>query len=190
MIDVGLDYDNPDLNIETSTSFSVSTLVAGTYGSGEVSCPSTVAPSVENFTAEAQHASFIAELAGAIDNSDGGIGVAPNAKFVSIKAIDCDGMATTGSVLRALAFVSNNCATGDVVNLSLGTSAPADCASPTSSAFYQHYQTITNVGAFVVVAAGNTNINVNTIRPACYDLANFYTVSSVDCQCEWADRNY
>lgn len=187
IIDVGIDYDNPDISL--STLLDKCTLAnCVDENNGEVSCPGTAG--VENLDPNASHGSIIAEIAGAYNNSIGGVGVAPGARIASVKAANCNGQYTTQSLIAALVYISGIVANKDVVNLSAGVTSPNECSNPISSDFFSTLTDISDQGAYVAVGAGNSGIDAEIVRPACFNIPNVFTVTSATCSGTWAGKNY
>lgn len=80
-------------------------------------------------------------------------GVAPSARLVSVRVLDCQGRGTTGSVRRGLDWVLADHQAGQpaVLNMSLG-GAPSD-------ALDREVRALVKAGVVVVVAAGNGDAN-------------------------------
>ncbi len=98
------------------------------------------------------------------------LGVAPGARVVPVRVMDCAGSSSGSSVLRGLDWVAANGAKPGVVNLSLGgaVSSTVDAAA----------QRLVTAGFTVVVAAGNSNIDACTVSPA--RAAGVVTVAASD----------
>ena len=125
------------------------------------------------------HGSHVAGIAAAInDNATGISGVAPDAKFVPVRALGaCGGYlsdiadAVIWASGAAVAGTTINSNPADVINLSLG--GAGNCSTYMQDAVNE----AVNVGAVVVVAAGNENVNASGSTPA--NCNNVITVAAV-----------
>lgn len=102
------------------------------------------------------HGTHVASIiAGAIDQRNTAIeGVAPGAKIVDLRVLDCSGSGSFSSIDQALQWILDNRSTYPikVVNMSLGASdGPQDGLDPTSILINR----LVANGVFVAVAAGN-----------------------------------
>src|SRR5678815_3248042 len=101
IIDSGIDFDHPDLNVDVKRSKSFLT--------GNTSADD-----------ENGHGTHVAGIIGAKNNNFGVLGVASGANLVSLRVLDKDGNGTLSSIIQALAYVNANGKAGDVVNMSIG----------------------------------------------------------------------
>lgn len=125
------------------------------------------------------HGSHVAgTVAAAANNGIGGVGVAYGAKIVPVRALGkCGGY--TSDIADAMIWAAGGSVSGvptnpypaDVLNLSLGGSG--SCDTTTQAAI----NSAVNLGASVVVAAGNSNENVSNSSPA--NCSNVITVAAV-----------
>ncbi|TDM05628.1 MAG: peptidase S8 [Ideonella sp. MAG2] len=106
-------------------------------------------------------------IAAVANNGIGGVGVAPGAKIVPVRALGCgggynsdiaDGIAWAAGA--AVPGVSNNQNPARVINLSLG--GMSSCSATLQTAI----DTARSRGAVVIVAAGNSNASANNFSPA------------------------
>lgn len=114
------------------------------------------------------HGTHVAGSIAAVTNNNTGVaGVAFNAKILPIRVLGrCGGF--TSDIADAIIWaaggnvsgVPNNPNPADVINLSLG--GTGNCATTTQSAI----NTARNLGATIVVAAGNANTNASSSTPA------------------------
>ena len=126
------------------------------------------------------HGTMIAEIIGAIKNTEGVVGVAPGAQLNSLRVVSGKQAITDlGWVLRAIRFVRlaavndadpTTPTPGDVVNLSLGTNWNYATIS-TQQKIETELQSLAMAGFKVAVAAGNIDTlggiaYVQTISPA------------------------
>src|SRR5262249_56998283 len=88
-------------------------------------------------------------------------GVAPNARIISLQALDANGAGLTSTVIAALQFATTNKqALGiDIVNLSLGHPIYEPAAT---DPLVQAVEAAVRAGLVVVVAAGNDGVNPAT----------------------------
>ncbi|MBX7458584.1 S8 family serine peptidase [Qipengyuania sp. 1NDH17] len=160
VVDTGVDVDNPDLNLVGSAEF----LTAETFGGN--------ANSVDDLNG---HGTHVAGTIAAIDNTVGVVGVAPGAPVHSVRVLDSVGVAPDSDVAAGLDFVAANALPGDVVNLSL-------TADQGSTILDTGVQALAEGGVYVVMAAGNSGVNVDTssVSPAYNNGSNLFTVSAID----------
>ena len=106
-------------------------------------------------------------IAAVANNGIGGVGVAPGAKIVPIRALGCGG-GYNSDIADGIAWaagasvpgVSDNPNPARVINLSLGGMSP--CSATLQTAI----DTARSRGAVVIVAAGNSNASANNFSPA------------------------
>ncbi|WP_448548888.1 S8 family peptidase [Thalassotalea fusca] len=153
VIDSGVDLDHPDLNVDASRGFS----------------------SISRGSMDDQngHGTHVAGTIGAIDNSIGALGVAPNTTIVPVRVLDRRGSGSTSGVIAGIDHVAANANPGDCANMSLGggaSSALDDAVVAASQAS----------GAFFVVAAGNDGSHAGNYSPARANGSKVWTISAVD----------
>ncbi|MFL5739222.1 MAG: S8 family serine peptidase [Flavisolibacter sp.] len=154
IVDSGIDFTHPDLNVDT--------LKSKSFVDSE--------PSAND---ENGHGTHVAGIIGAKNNNYGVLGVASGATLVSLKVLDKDGNGTLSSIIQALAYASTHAKAGDVVNLSLGEESSSDILD-------QEVQSIASQGMFVTIAAGNDSKAADLYSPARANGTNIFTVSAVD----------
>lgn len=154
VIDTGIDLDHPDLLVSQTLSAS--------FVSGESSADDGNG-----------HGTHVAGIIGALNNTTGVLGVASGATLVALKALDDEGEGNTGNLIRALNYIAQNGAAGDVINMSLGSDT-------ISNSLDNAVLTLANRGFLFAVAAGNDDVAANKSSPARVNHANVYTVSAVD----------
>ncbi len=154
IIDSGIDFSHPDLNVDQTRSRS--------FLSGQTS-------------AEDQHGhgTHVAGIIGAKNNSIGLLGVASGATLVSLRVLDENGEGTLSSIIQALAYINANAKAGDVVNMSLGE----EIVSPSLD---QQVQNTASKGILIAIAAGNDSKPAINFSPGRANAANIYTVSAID----------
>lgn len=115
------------------------------------------------------HGTHVAGTIGALDNSIGVVGVAPQAKLIAVKVLNSQGSGTWSSVICGIDWVTANTSTYNikVANMSLGGggSAGTSCGS---DALHQAICNSVQAGVTYVVAAGNESDDVRNHVPAAY----------------------
>jgi subtilisin len=154
IIDTGIDFTHPDLNVDTTRSRS--------FLSSE--------PSAND---QNGHGTHVAGIIGALNNNMGVLGVASGANLIALKVLDKDGKGTAGSIIRALAYVNANAKAGDVVNISSGEDS-------ISNIMDQQIKNTAAKGIFIAIAAGNEGKAAADYSPARANGTNIYTVSAID----------
>jgi len=154
IIDSGIDFDHPDLNVDVTRSRS---FISGVTSADD----------------ENGHGTHVAGIIGAKNNNIGILGVASGAKLVSLRVLKADGEGTLSSIIQALAYVNANGAAGDVVNMSLGEDG-------ISATLDQQVQNTAARGIFIAIAAGNDSKPAHDFSPGRANGTNIYTVSATD----------
>ncbi|MGX5200583.1 S8 family peptidase [Aliikangiella sp. IMCC44632] len=163
IIDSGVDLDHPDLNVDASRGFT----------------------SINQGGMDDQngHGTHVAGTIGALDNSIGALGVAPNTTIVPVRVLDRRGSGSTSGVIAGVDHVAANASPGDCANMSLGggvSQALDDAVVAASNAS----------GAFFVLAAGNDGDNANNHSPARANGNRVWTISAVnsnDVMASWSN---
>ena len=159
IIDTGIDFTHPDLNVDTARS---RTFLGG------------------NTTAADQngHGTHVAGTVAARANTIGVIGVAPGAAVVAVRVLDRRGSGSNSGVIAGVDYVAQNGRAGDVANMSLGggVSTALDTAVVNAAAG----------GVRFALAAGNESDNANNHSPARANGPNVYTVSAFAVGDKWA----
>ncbi|MES1214354.1 MAG: S8 family serine peptidase [Bacteroidota bacterium] len=154
IIDSGIDFSHPDLNVDTVRSHSF-------------------LPGVPSARDENGHGTHVAGIIGAKNNSIGVLGVASGANLVSLRTLDKDGVGTMGAMVQALAYVNVNGKAGDVVNISSGEDSVSDIID-------QQVRNTAARGIFIAIAAGNDGKPAVHYTPGRANAPNIYTVSAID----------
>jgi subtilisin family serine protease len=155
VIDTGIDFDHPDLNVDQTRSRSF-------------------IPNVTSADDENGHGTHVAGIIGAKNNNIGVLGVASDATLVSLRVLDKDGKGTLSSIIQALSYISANARAGDVVNMSVGEDEqPSDVLD-------QQVKAIAAKGIYVAIAAGNDSKSANSFSPGRANAENIFTVTAVD----------
>ncbi|MFM5930592.1 MAG: S8 family serine peptidase [Novosphingobium sp.] len=152
VIDTGIDFTHPDLNVDTARSRS---FLGG-----------TTTPVDQN-----GHGTHVAGTIAAVDNGIGVIGVAPGAPVVAVRVLDRRGSGSNSGVIAGVDYVAGAGAPGDVANMSLGggVSQALDDAVVNAAR---------NSGVRFALAAGNETDDANNHSPARANGTNVYTVSA------------
>jgi len=153
IIDTGIDFDHPDLNVDVARS---ATFVVRTDDAND----------------QNGHGSHCAGTVAAIDNEIGVIGVAAGASVVAVRVLDRRGSGTTSGVIAGVDYVASAAAPGDAANMSLGggVSQTLDDAVVAAS----------NNGIFFALAAGNESDDANNHSPARANGQYIWTISAMD----------
>lgn len=154
IIDSGIDFDHPDLNVDVTRSRS---FISGVTSADD----------------ENGHGTHVAGIVGAKNNTIGILGVASGAKLVSLRVLKADGEGTLSSIIQALAYVNANGAAGDVINMSLGEEG-------VSSTLDQQVQSTAARGILIAIAAGNDSKPAHDFSPGRANGPNIFTVSATD----------
>jgi subtilisin len=154
IIDSGIDFDHPDLNVDVTRSKS---FLANNTSARD----------------ENGHGTHVAGIIGAKNNSFGILGVASGANLVSLRVLDASGDGVLSSIIQALAYVNANGKAGDVINMSLGEDV-------TSATLDQQVKNTASKGIFIAIAAGNDSKPAINYSPGRANGPNIYTVSAVD----------
>lgn len=154
VIDSGIDFEHPDLNVDKTRSKSFIT-------------------NVTSADDDNGHGTHVAGIIGAKNNTFGILGVASGANLVSLKVLDKDGKGTLSSIIQALSYVTANAKAGDVVNMSLGEDQVSDILD-------QQVQATAALGILVAIAAGNEGKAANLYSPGRANAPNIFTVSATD----------
>jgi subtilisin family serine protease len=137
IIDTGIAYNHPDLNIYKRVDFIGGTSLANDQNG---------------------HGSHVAGISAAKDNSAGVVGVAPGARLWNLKVLDSSGAGTVSNLIKALDYVTANAKQIEVANISLGCSC-------SSQALNTAISNAVKSGVTIVAAAGNQAKNVASVSP-------------------------
>jgi subtilisin family serine protease len=163
IIDSGIDMDHADLNVDQTLSQS---FLSG--GGGNTS------PDDQN-----GHGTHVAGTVGAINNTIGVVGVAPNAALVAVRVLDRRGSGSTSGVIAGVNYVAANGVSGDVATMSLGGGVSTTLDNAVINA-------ASSSGVKFVLAAGNESDDANNHSPARANGTNVYTISAMDINDNWA----
>ena len=156
IIDTGIDYDHPDLNVDIVRA---KTFVR--YGDDALDAKDNNG-----------HGTHVAGIVAAINNNIGVVGVAAGAKVVPVKVLDLNACGFYSDVIAGIDYVAANASPGDVANISLGAS-PSDALDAAVIAAAAN-------GIHFVIAAGNSAISVQNVSPARAVGDYVYTISAMD----------
>jgi len=154
VIDTGIDFDHPDLIVDSARSRS---FVNGVTSADD----------------DNGHGTHVAGVIGARNNSFGVMGVAAGATLVALKVLDKTGSGRLSSIIEALGYVNANGRAGDAVNLSLGEDS-------VSTILDQQVQSTAARGIYIAIAAGNDKEPAKNFSPGRVNAANIFTVSAID----------
>lgn len=142
VLDTGCPIDHPDLmrNIDLSKcrSFIEGEDIFDSYVGHGIHCAGTI---------------------GAVDNTEGIVGIAPEVTIITGKVLDKNGRNQGDSILKGLEYCLK--VLPDVINLSLGGPSPMP-------EVHEVIKKLTNKGVTIVCAAGNNGVE-NILYPAKYD---------------------
>ncbi|MFA6218456.1 MAG: S8 family serine peptidase [Erythrobacter sp.] len=151
VIDTGIDFTHPDLNVDTARSAVFTRDSSADDNNG--------------------HGSHVAGILGAIKgNGIGVVGVAAGVKLVAVKVLDRRGSGSNSGVIAGVDYAANNFAAGDVANMSLGGGF--------SQALNDAVEAAAARGLKFAIAAGNESTNAGTTSPASASGSNIFTISS------------
>ena len=156
VLDTGVDFDHPDLNVDVSRSATFIT-------KGKDS------KTADDFNG---HGTNVAGIIAAIDNNIDVVGVAAGATIVAVKVLDRTGSGTYSGVIAGVDYVAKNASSGDIANMSLG--------GPISKALDDAVQNAADAGVIFAIAAGNESDDANNFSPARVEHSNVFTISAFD----------
>jgi len=169
IIDSGIDFNHPDLNVDKTRSVSFLTSDMG----GNWSSPAD----------EYGHGTEVAGIIGAKNDGQGSVGVAAGCNLVSVRIMNASGQCYSSALIKALNYVYANGKPGDVVNLSVSFAA--------NGTIDYYVQKVASRGIFIAIAAGNNNVDASTKSPARVNGTNIYTVSGMNSNgSRWSSSNY
>lgn len=162
IIDTGVDFSHPDLNVDIERS---KTFVSRTSSAND----------------DNGHGSHVAGIIAAKNNLIGVVGVAPGNLVVAVKVLDRSGSGAYSGVIAGVNYVAATATSGDVANMSLGGPIyqPLDDAVKAASTYNG------KVIKFAL-AAGNETDFASNHSPARVNGLNIFTVSAMDISNKWA----
>lgn len=163
VIDTGIDLDHPDLKANISAN------------------KNCVRPS-RSGKDDNGHGSHVAGTIAAINNTQGVIGVASQAKLIAVKVLNASGSGTWGQVICGIDWVTANASAYNIkianMSLSGGGTSDNNCGNSNNDALHKAICKSRDAGVTYVVAAGNNGANAANSVPASYDDA-VITVSAL-----------
>ena len=159
ILDTGVDLDHPDLKVNKPRAIS--------FVTGE---------SADDING---HGTHVAGIAAAKNDGKGMTGVSAGAMIVPVKVADVNGHFLNSNLLAGLNYVSQYDASGDVVNLSMGTYSSGGCL--TTASIISAILNLGNEGTFVCIAAGNESGYASFSFPACIEGTRIITVAAINC---------
>jgi len=164
VIDTGIDFTHPDLNVDTARSANFARGNSADDGNG--------------------HGTHVSGTIAAINNGSDVVGVAAGATLVAVRVLDNSGSGTTSGVIAGIDYVAANAngKNGDVANMSLGGGFNQSLNDAVTNA--------ASKGIKFAVAAGNDGANATNYSPASVSHSNVYTVSAIgtnDCLTSWSN---
>ncbi len=155
VIDTGVDFQHPDLNVAGGVNCTTNIFFATCKAGGDD---------------DHYHGTHVAGTIGALDNDIGVVGVAPGARIWAVKVLNSKGSGYSSWIIAGIDWVAANAATIEVANMSLG-------GSGFSQAEYDAIQGAVNKGVAFAVAAGNNDADANNYSPGGFD--NVLSVSAL-----------
>jgi subtilisin family serine protease len=147
VLDTGIDFDHPDLNLHAAIDCTLS-------GPHEGECAGTRDDGHG-------HGTHVAGTIGALDNGEGVVGVAPGVRLWAVKVLTNYGTGTTAQIVAGIDYVAEHADEIEVANMSLGGTGESDVMD-------QAIANATNTGTGVIfaLAAGNRAMDVADYHPA------------------------
>jgi subtilisin len=145
ILDTGIDFDHPDLNLYTAIDCTLSGPLEGT-------CAGTRDDGHG-------HGTHVAGTVGALDNDYGVVGVAPGVRLWAVKVLTNYGTGTTAQIVAGIDYVAAHADEIEVANMSLGGSGE-------SVIMDQAISGAVGLGVTFSLAAGNLAKDVNDYHPA------------------------
>jgi subtilisin len=155
VLDTGIDYGHPDLNVVSGTDCARGRGFSDRFG----------------------HGTHIAGIIGALDDNVGVVGVAPGVRLWAVRVLDEEGQGTLRELLCGVDWVTSTRTDSDptndiqVANLSLGGVGGDDghCGHVDNDFLHQAICRSVAAGVTYVVAAGNGAEDAAGYSPASYD---------------------
>lgn len=149
IIDSGIDYGHPDLNLVGRTDCTT----GDPLSKKPLECLDDAGDDANG------HGTHVAGIAAALDNGDGVVGTAPGARLWSVKVLDASGQGSVSQIVAGIDWVTAHAALIDVANMSLGCECQSD-------ALDQAITTSVAAGVVYTVAAGNSARDAGNTTPA------------------------
>jgi subtilisin family serine protease len=147
VLDTGIDFDHPDLDLHAAIDCTLS-------GPHEGECAGTRDDGHG-------HGTHVAGTIGALDNGDGVVGVAPGVRLWAVKVLTNYGTGTTAQIVAGIDYVAEHADEIEVANMSLGGTGVSEVMDLAIT-------NATNAGTGVIfsLAAGNRAMDVADYHPA------------------------
>jgi subtilisin family serine protease len=159
IIDTGVDYTHPDLNVVARTDCVDNEEAKCIDGTG---------------TDKFGHGTHVAGIVGALDNGFGTVGVAPGARIWAVKVLGDEGIGYEAEIVAGIDWVTAHASEIEVANMSLGGSGrwlPEEEGIAAS----------VDAGVVYTVAAGNQNADASEFSPAAFpDVITVSALSDYD----------
>jgi subtilisin family serine protease/streptogramin lyase len=152
VIDTGIDYENPELNVVARTSCITGSCIDNSGKDGH------------------SHGTHVAGTIGAIDNGDGVVGIASGARLWAVKALNDGGVGNESWIVAGVDWVTAHAKEIEVVNMSLGCLCSLTALDTAINKSVE-------AGVVYVVSAGNENTDAKFASPA--KNPNVITVSAL-----------
>ncbi|WP_113702723.1 S8 family serine peptidase [Nonomuraea lactucae] len=145
VLDTGIDFDHPDLNVAR-----------------RVLCLNTTTCTDNAGDDDHGHGSNVAGIVAGLDNGIGYVGIAPGARLWSIKVLNSSGSGNFSGIIAGVDWVAAHAGEVEVINMSLGC---RNCSQP---ALETAINNAIAKGVVVVVSAGNDTGDAGANVPAKY----------------------
>ena len=159
VIDTGIDFDHPDLNVDVARS-------------------RTFVDRTDSADDQNGHGTHVAGTIAAKNDTAGVVGVAAGATVVAVRVLDRRGSGAYSWIIAGVDYVAGAASSGDVANMSLG--------GPASGALDDAVRNAAGNGVTFALAAGNESTDAGTRSPARVNAPNVYTISASDSGDGWA----
>ncbi len=153
VIDTGVDLDHPDLNV---------------YTAGQKNCATF---GLGNADDDNGHGTHVSGTIGALDNTQGVVGMAPGARIWPVKVLNAAGVGFGSDIICGIDYVASKSSQIEVANMSLGGGGTDDgnCGNTNGDTEHKAICAAVNRGVTFVVAAGNDSADAATFTPAAYN---------------------
>jgi subtilisin family serine protease len=151
VIDTGIDFSHPDLNVYTAGAKNCSTGTSAQDGNG--------------------HGTHVSGTIGALDNGIGVVGMAPGARVWPIRVLNNRGSGSYSDIVCGIDYVTAHASEIEVASMSLGGSGSDDrnCGNTNNDAMHKAICQSVAAGVTYAVAAGNETDDAANHVPAAYD---------------------
>ncbi|HCT78272.1 MAG TPA: hypothetical protein DGT23_17185 [Micromonosporaceae bacterium] len=153
ILDTGIDFDHPDLNVVKT-----------------VNCLNTSTCAENTGDDDNGHGSNVAGIVGSLDNGIGFVGVAPGVRLWSVKVLNASGSGNESGIVAGIDWVAAHADEIEVANMSLGFNGDVQSVKDAINGAIGR-------GVIFAVSAGNSKQDVRNQTPA--NVADAITVSSL-----------